>query len=150
MFLREYKSEDCNETYNLFYNTVHTINSKDYREEQLNVWANTEIDLIKWDNSLKSKYTVIAEEDNIVVGFGNIDKTGYLDMLYIHKDYQGKGIATEICNNLESKYNVKEIEVHSSITAKSFFIKRGYKIVKEQLVERKGIYLTNFVMKKGL
>ena len=38
---------------------------------------------------------------------------------------------------------------HASITAKPFFEKRGYKVVKEQKIERQGIFLTNFLMKKG-
>ena len=36
-----------------------------------------------------------------LVGFGDIDKTGYLDRLFVHADYQKKGIATAICNRLE-------------------------------------------------
>ncbi|MCC3671314.1 MULTISPECIES: acetyltransferase [Terrisporobacter] len=34
MKIREYKSSDCNEVADLFYNTVHCI----YTENQLNVW----------------------------------------------------------------------------------------------------------------
>ena len=37
---------------------------------------------------------------------------------------------------------------HASITAKPFFERRGYKAVKEQQVERKGVLLTNYVMIK--
>ena len=38
---------------------------------------------------------------------------------------------------------------HASITATKFFEKRGYQVIKEQQVERQGIFLTNFVMEKG-
>ena len=85
---------------------------------------------------------------HIIVGFGDIDKTGYLDRLFVHADYQGKGIATAICNQLEQTVQ-GDITTHASITAKPFFEKRGYKIVKEQQVERQGIFLTNFCMKKN-
>ncbi|GEA31614.1 hypothetical protein CDIOL_25370 [Clostridium diolis] len=44
----------------------------------------------------------------------------------------------------------KVITVEASITAKPFFEKRGYHIVRQQEVERKGQLLTNFVMKKLL
>ena len=40
------------------------------------------------------------------------------------------------------------IVTHVSITARPFFEKRGYRVVKEQQVERRGIRLTNFVMEK--
>ena len=77
----------------------------------------------------------------------DIDKTGYLYRLYVHADYQGRGIATAICNQLERAVQ-GDITTHASITAKPFFEKRGYKVVKEQQVERQGILLANFVMEK--
>ena len=42
----------------------------------------------------------------------------------------------------------RNIVTHASITARPFFEGRGYKVVKEQQVERKGIFLTNYVMIK--
>lgn len=35
--LRKYKSSDCGEIIELFYNTVHSINKKDYTQIQLDV-----------------------------------------------------------------------------------------------------------------
>lgn len=69
------------------------------------------------------------------------------DHLFVHSDYQGKGIATAICSQLESAVQ-ENIIAHVSITARPFFEKRGYRMVKEQQVERKGVFLTNFVMIK--
>ena len=147
MFIREYHTSDCKEITELFYNTVHTINAKDYTKEQLDVWATGQVDLEKWNQSLQEHYSIVAVENEVIVGFGDIDKTGYLDRLFVHADYQGKGIATAICDQLEQ--TVKEnITTHASITAKPFFEKRGYQVVKEQQVERQGIFLTNYVMAK--
>lgn len=148
MFVRGYQMSDCKEITELFYNTVHTINAKDYTKEQLDVWATGTVDLKEWDKSFTEHYTVVAIDNNIIVGFGDIDKTGYLDRLYVHADYQGKGVATAICNRLEQAVQGK-ITTHASITAKPFFEKRGYKVVKEQQVERQGIYLINFCMEKN-
>ena len=90
--------------------------------------------------------TFVAIEDNTIVGFGDIDNTGYLDRLFVHKDYQRQGIASELCNKLENGF--VKIITHASITAKPFFLHRGYKLVKEQQVMRNGIFLTNYVMEK--
>ena len=68
--------------------------------------------------------------------------------MYVHADYQGRGIATAICNKLEQSVSGK-IVTHASVTAKPFFEKRGYKVIKEQSVERHGVFLTNFVMEKA-
>ncbi len=133
MEIREYKSSDCNEIADLFYNTVHFINSKDYTEDQLNVWATGNIDIDEWNKSFFNNYTLIAEENGIIIGFGDIDDEGYLDRLYVHKDYQNIGVATALCDRLEKKYEVERITTHASITAKSFFEKRGYRVVKSNL-----------------
>ncbi|MBU5593348.1 GNAT family N-acetyltransferase [Clostridium sp. MSJ-4] len=153
MNTRIYRSEDCKEIIELFYNTVHSVNAKDYNQGQLDVWAPKDIDISQWNKSLSEHYSVVIEEDKVIIGFGDLDTKGYLDRLFIHKDYQGVGIATMIINEIEKYAKENKIEIittHSSITAKPFFEKQGYKVVKEQLVERKGQYLTNFIMEKSL
>ena len=71
-------------------------------------------------------------------------------MLYVHKDFQRKNVASQICNELENIFPVSKITVHASITAKPFFEKRGYKIIREQFVEREEIFLKNYIMEKEL
>ena len=123
MIIREYQSTDCKELAELFYNTVHTVNAKDYTNEQLGVWATGQVDLKKWNQSLQKHFSIVAVDVNIIVGFGDVDKSGYLDRLYVHSEYQGKGIATAICNRLESAVQ-GNIVTHASVTAKPFFEKR--------------------------
>ena len=148
MIIREYQASDCKELTELFYNTVHTVNAKDYTKEQLDVWATGHVDLEEWNRSLQEHYSVVAVEDGVITGFGDIDKTGYLDRLYVHKDHQRKGVAAAICDKLEQTVQ-GSIVTHASVTARPFFEKRGYRVVKEQQVERQGIMLTNYIMEKG-
>jgi putative acetyltransferase len=148
MEIRTYRSEDCKEMAELFYHTVHTVNAKDYPAEQLDVWATGQVDLERWDRSFREHFSLVAVEDERIVGFGDIDETGYLDRLYVHADYQGRGIATAICDRLESEIS-GTVTTHASITARPFFESRGYRVIKEQQVERQGIFLKNFVMEKS-
>ena len=41
---------------------------------------------------------------------------------------------------------VQRLETHASITARPFFAARGYRLLREQAVERGGIRLKNYVM----
>ncbi len=59
MNIRVYKPTDCEDLANLFYLTVHTVNAKDYSNEQLNAWATGKIDLEEWNKSLSAHYTVL-------------------------------------------------------------------------------------------
>lgn len=147
MEIRKYRPSDCEEVIKLFYDTVHNINKKDYTKEQLDVWATGKEDLEKWNSSLEKHFTLVATNNGMIVGFGDIDRTGYLDRLYVHSKYQGVGIGSSICDLLE-KYVNEKIVTHSSITAKTFFEKRGYKVVKKQQINRQGIILVNYVMEK--
>lgn len=149
MKIRNYKPSDCKEMAELFYHTIHTVNAKDYTEEQLNVWATGQVDLEKWNQSFLEHYSIVAVDGDRITGFGDIDETGYLDRLYVHADHQNQCVATAICDALEQTAP-GNITTHASITARPFFEKRGYKIIKEQQVERQGIFLTNFVMEKEM
>lgn len=150
MILRKYTPEDLPELAELFYNTVHSICTKDYNPAQINAWADGNIDTDKWNSSFAELYTLVAVSDNKIVGFGNIDKSGYLDMLYVHKDYQNKGVATAICNALEKYVNTLEYTVYASKTALGFFEKRGYAVIRKNTVVRHNISIVNYYMKKRI
>lgn len=147
MIIRQYQSSDCKELTELFYHTVHLVNAKDYTKEQVDAWASGDMDLKAWDDSLRQHDSVVAVEGETIIGFGDMDKTGYLDRLYVHADYQGRGVATAICDRLEQAVE-GNIVSHVSVTAKPFFEARGYRVIKKQQVMRRGIYLTNYVMEK--
>ena len=150
MIIREYLPSDCIHLAKLFYQTVHSVNAKDYTAEQLNVWATGHVDIEEWNRSLSAHFSLVAVQDGVLAGFGDIDRSGYLDRLYVHKDFQRQGIAAAICDKLEPAFGVSKIVVHASITAKPFFLHRGYNVIKERQVIRSNIPLTNYLMEKRL
>ena len=145
MKIREYADADFEAVARIFYDTIHAVNAKDYSREQLFAWANNVDSLKRRREDLVSQFTLIAETEGETVGFGSMDKSGCLDLLYVHKDFQRQGIATALCDELEKGFTV--IKTYASVTAKPFFEKRGYKTIKEQEVERLGIKLKNFEMR---
>ena len=146
MIIRQYKDEDFELVSELFYGTVHSVNAKDYTAEQLAAWTGSSYALRTRRKDLSAQRTLIAETNGAVVGFGSIDRSGCLDLLFTHKDFQNQGIATTLCNELEKGYST--IKTFSSVTAKPFFVNRGYVIIKERETERSGVKLKNFEMIK--
>lgn len=146
--LRPYEATDLAEICSLFYETVHTVNARDYTAEQLKVWAPREPDEQRWHRSLLAHRAYVARAEGILVGFGDIADDGYLDRLYVHKDYQRRGVATALCRILENSVSAPRLTVHASITARSFFESRGYTVEARQQVVLHGISLTNFAMQK--
>lgn len=70
------------------------------------------VNINEWNQSLSEHFTLIAIKSDIIAGFGDIDRTGYLDRLYVHKDYQSQGIATTICNKLERAFGASKITTY--------------------------------------
>jgi putative acetyltransferase len=149
MKIRRYEPGDLAQITALFYDTVHAVNAADYSPEQLDAWADGAPDRDRWNRSLMAHHSLVAVEgEGLIVGFGDIDGTGYLDRLYVHRDRQGQGIATALLGRLERAVDAPVITTHASITARPFFEARGYRVIREQWVERHGVRMTNFVMEK--
>lgn len=149
MELRPYQSADAAETAALFYGAVHTVAARDYTKEQLNAWAPESRELTAWDESLLAHYALVAVQNGVIVGFGDMDEqNAYLDRLYTHRDHQGRGVATALLAALEARVQGRAITTHASLTAKPFFEKRGYMVKRRQRVTRGGVWLHNYVMVK--
>lgn len=144
MMLRKYEPGDFDEIIELFCDTVHLVNIKDYTEEQCKAWTSN-IDFDKWRDTLSKHYTVVAVEENQIIGFADMDSSGYLDRIYVHHAWQRKGVASSLLKNLKEYYPGR-MTTHASITAKPFFEKKGFHVVKKQQVKRCGILLINYVM----
>jgi len=128
--IRRYLPSDLAQISQLFYDTVHRVNAIDYSKEQPDVWATGLLNLAAWNESFLAHYTLVAvASNNVIAGFGDITREGYLDRLYVHKDYQGQGIATALCNELENAIESDKFTTHASITAKPFFERRGYQVI---------------------
>ena len=146
--IRKYQETDCETISALFYDTIHAVNAKDYNEEQLYAWAKDVKQLQNRRSDLSQQNTLIAEINGITVGFGSITKSGCLDLLFVRKNFQGQGIATALCDELEKGFST--VKTYASVTALPFFTKRGYAVIKEQEVKRFGIKLKNYEMQKVL
>jgi putative acetyltransferase len=153
IIFRKFKIEDTAAVISLFRNTVRSVNRQHYTEEQTKAWAPDIIYEDKWADKLQKHYTVVAELKGVICGFGDIDDTGYFDHLFVHKDYQRKGIAAGITERIEDyavQMGIKVITVAVSITAKPFFTAKGYSLLRQQEVEFNGQVFTNFQMEKKL
>ena len=148
MTLRPYRTGDLAAIAALFYESVHTLCRGNYTTEQLDAWATGSIDEEAWDASFRAHHTLVAEENGVLLGFADMAEDGYLDRLYVHPVHTKKGVATALVNALEAACPAAQFTTHASMTARPFFEKRGYRVEQEQQVVRRGVTLTNFVMKK--
>ncbi|EJR53300.1 hypothetical protein IIM_02664 [Bacillus cereus VD107] len=151
IIIRTFQKEDLEQVLQLFYETVHTVNVKDYNTLQLQAWAPERLDRESWLKSLEKNICYVADYKGVIVGFGDYNDERYIDRLFTHKDYQGKGIASYILQKLEKaalQLKHKDIYTEASITAKPFFESKGYTSIKEQKKQHNGQIFINYIMKK--
>jgi putative acetyltransferase len=103
----------------------------------------------------------------LVIGFASLEsrtapgrdgnsasvRTGYFDLLYVHKDYQRRGVALRLLEKILEKareLGLAGIDVEASITARSFFEKHNFRMLEEQTVFVKGVALLNYKMRLEL
>lgn len=142
------KPENLEEILNLFENSIKNSCSKDYNQQQIIAWVSSIENKDKWIEKIKTHYFIIVKAQNKIVGFGSL-QDNYIDLLYVHKDFLRKGIASFIYQNLKKESENRGFTVlltHASKTAISFFESKKFKIIKENKVIRKGIEITNFEM----
>ncbi|EAS41348.1 GNAT family N-acetyltransferase [Photobacterium profundum] len=149
--IRILKKGDELELWQLKVSTIWKVNIKDYSQEQLNVWAPDEYNPEKWLKRVHGMNPNIAEIDGKIVGFADIQDDGYIDHFFCHNEFQGQGVGKMLMQNLINKGKEKSIPriySHVSITAKPFFERFGFHVVKQQAMNIGNQALTNYVMEK--
>jgi len=151
--IRQATLEDIPQITSIFRDTITEINSKDYSEEQIKVWASGADDTDKWKERIKKFYFIVAEIDTTISGFAYLKNSNYFDGLFVHQDYQRQGIASKLMRIIESQVMMNGFETVKSdvsITALPFFDNKYYNVIKKQKKSFKGLVFENYVVEKEL
>ena len=151
--IREYKPKDEEQISKLFHETVREVNIHDYSPEQVEAWAPDDINFSDWKAFCENRLLFVADHQGTIAGFIDLFPDGKLDFLYCHKNYQRQGVGMMLYKKIEGTARIKNIDciyTEASITAKPFFIKAGFDVIKEQEVEYNNMIFVNYLMKKYL
>ncbi|MCF1685921.1 GNAT family N-acetyltransferase [Tetragenococcus halophilus] len=148
MYIRDYTFSDKKETVKMIKQTIQEVNKNDYNKKQIVAWSS--VDEYSWRASLKGHSAVVMVNDrnNEIIGFADMDNNGYLDQLFVHKDFQNQTIASKLIDYLEKSIQSKKFSTFASITAKPFFIARGYEVIRTNIVSLRGQQFKNYYMEK--
>lgn len=145
---------DIPELKEMYKATLRAINKADYTPEEIEDWASCGDDIQHLTDLITNLYFIVAlNEENQIIGFTSIQQDGYLQSMFVHKDYQGRGVASFLLSMAEEYAIERQIPIITSevcITAKPFFESKGYKAMREQKRKANVLFLTNYWMKKEL
>ena len=151
--IRKYQSGDELAIGRIYYDAVHQLTCDDYSEEQRNAWA-TPIESDpdwgeKWRKRCELKQPWVAVVDDTVAGFIEFEADGHIDCTYVSPDHAGKGHMSAIMKRIfeeARQANLIRLYVEVSITARPFFERHGFRVVRENPHQVRGVPSLNYIM----
>lgn len=144
---------ELSEIQTIFSETISSVCSNDYDQTQIEAWQSSVENFERWHNLIEKQYFIVAESNHQIVGFASLDNGTYIDVLFVHKNFQRRGIAQKLFIELENEARRLDSFVLTSDvskTAKAFFLNNGFEIIAEQLQVRKKVEIMNYKMQKNL
>jgi putative acetyltransferase len=151
--LRPFLAEDTPVLAAIFVASVEGLTGDDYSEAQQEAWASAADDETGFGKRLASELTLVATFQGSPVGFASLKGKDHIDLLYVHPDAVGQGVAAMLCEALEklaAGRGAKNLTVDASDNAAEFFIRRGYEAQQRNTVSVGGEWLANTTMQKRL
>ncbi|MEU4155255.1 GNAT family N-acetyltransferase [Actinoplanes sp. NPDC026670] len=153
LVIRRYVEADAGATWRVFHAAIHGTASRDYTPEQVRAWAPDTVDEVRWKGRRAAAYTYVACLDGVVVGFSDFTDEGLLDMLFVHPDAGGRGVARALVGRVLREAVAaghRRLHVHASLTARPAFERFGFVVDAARVVEVRGQRLRNFDMSISL
>lgn len=153
MHIRRFKLGDEAALFRVFYSAIHEIASHDYSFEQVNAWAPADFDMDLWANLVQKIRPFVAEAEDEVVGYADVQPNGYIDHFFVSGAYPRRGIGTQLITRIHEEANslgLTELTSNVSKTAEPFFALHGFHVVERGFPVRRGVTLQNALMRKSL
>ncbi|WP_453961487.1 GNAT family N-acetyltransferase [Amorphus suaedae] len=144
---------DADHLARIFFCAVHEGTRDHYSFAQRMAWAGPTVDLDAWRHRVGGLTGFVAERDGEPIGFMTIDAEGYVDLAFVLPSAAGSGVGWRLHEAVEAKaraLGAQEMTTQASKAARPFFERQGWSLIAEQSVERRGVRLTNYRMRKAL
>jgi putative acetyltransferase len=151
--IRPYRAADAPELARIFRASVRSVPAGDYTASQILAWASALAEEAKFAARCAGRPTWVAETDDCIAGFSDLQSDGHIDMLYVHPDFQRRGVARALLGHIESvarSLQLPRLYSEASVTARPIFERLGFRIVAPQTVTVRGESMTNYRMEKLL
>lgn len=133
----------------VMYAAIHSDPSP-YSAAQRQAWLATPPDGPGWQAKLTAQHVAVARSGKVPIGMMTLDDTGYLDLAFIHPDFQGQGHLRHLWAMISEKarsLGCRDITGHASLSAQAPFTALGFKLIRHEEVEKDGQFLKRAEMR---
>ena len=151
--LRPYLPADAPALADIFRASIEELTADDYSTAQQEAWAAAADDAAEFGRRLAGSLTLVGTIGGEPVGFASLKAGEELEMLYVHPEAAGQGVATALYDALEKlarARGAKRLTTEASDTALPFFERRGFQAQRRNTVVRGGEWLGTTTMEKRL
>ena len=127
--------------------SIREICSKDYTAAQIEAWAGRDFRVDHWHQTISRDYVWVIDDGHEVQGFGHLALVGHdlaeLMGLYFSPKVIGQGLGKkmmELIMQTTCDHKIMRIDLHATLTARSFYEKFGFKETKgKQSMAMRGV-----------
>jgi putative acetyltransferase len=149
--LREFRPGDGPALRAVFESAIHGVAIRDYTPRQVDAWAPREHDAADWADHLQDLAPFVAERDGEIVGYADLQASGYIDHFFVSAAAGGQGVGGMLMRRLLTRADERglaELTSNVSLTAQPFFAHFGFEIVEHRIVDMEGVELRNAAMRR--
>lgn len=144
--IRACSAADVPKLAEVFLRAVHETAAASYDEAQRHAWAPKDNDLEPWRARLAEQQIWLAEIGGQIAGFIGM-KPQHVEMLFTHPAYARRGVASALYRHaLKQVPTASRCTTDASLEARPFFERQGWRVQREEVVERNGVKLRRFHM----
>ena len=153
IMIRRYQPGEEAQLQEIYVESNRRLNSKHYTPAQIERWVAKHANLKEWSKRLSETNPWVAIVDGRPVAFAELESSGHIDLFYCHPDYQGQGAGSKLLRTIiseASRLGLRELGADVSVTAESFFSRRGFGIVEERTAFIEDGPAKQYIMRKRI
>jgi putative acetyltransferase len=151
ILIRRYVEGEEAALFDVYYTAIHLVASRNYTAEQVQAWAPQDLDVTLWRDKIRSIKPFVAELDRKVVGYADVQSSGYIDHFFVSGLHPRKGIGSLLMRRILSEAEGRGIATLTSDvsrTAQPFFERFGFAIVEQRNPVLRGVVVPNALMQR--
>ncbi len=132
-----------------FYQTVTIYGSLIFTKEEIVRYSKLAANKRYWKQKFANDFVYNAKLNGEIIGSFLLNRDGAIGYIFVHQDYQRKGIAMELYKTLEEvaiDSGIHVLQAEINMATKTFFEKNGFTVFKngepskkEEIIRYKGI-----------
>lgn len=151
--IRRFRMGDEPALFAVYCSAIRQTARVDYSQEQIDAWAPQDLDATVWRNKMREIQPFVAEDGAEVVGYADLQASGYIDHFFVSGSRPRQGIGSELMRRIHKEADalqLPELSADVSRTAQPFFAHHGFAVVEHRSRELRGVIVPNAFMRKVL